>query len=303
MKLTCFAACVLLASTPLLAQEKVIPIWPGVAPGSEGWTQKETTSPMFGGMMVRNVTRPNLTLYSPPAATANGTAVIVCPGGGFQFLSWENEGVEVAKWLNARSVTALVLKYRLANTGETEEEFHKAVQGMIGGLTQHRAEVLGKLEKAAEVASDDGRQAVKVVREHAADWGIAPDRIGIMGFSAGARVTLGVAFVHDGESRPSFAAPIYGPAPLPGATVPADAGPMFIVAASDDPLLPATDSSRIYDAWKNAGHSAELHIFAKGGHGFGMRKQNQPVDHWIDLFGDWLDARGLLKKAQTGSLP
>jgi len=281
-----------------LAQPKVIPVWPDVPPGSENWTQQEETftSPLFG-TAVRNITKPTLTAYFPPPGTANGTAIIICPGGGFQFLSWASEGTQVAEWLNAHGVAAFVLKYRLENTGPTQQDFQKAVSTFFAALMQHNAEKMTALEKTAELASDDGRQAVKVVRQHAGEWGIAPDRIGIMGFSAGGRVTMGVAMVHDVDSRPAFTAPIYGPGLLTGVPVPADAAPMFILCASDDPLLPATDSSKLYTAWKEAGHSAEVHIYSKGGHGFGMKKQGLPVDHWIDRFGDWLEVQGLLKPA------
>jgi acetyl esterase/lipase len=279
-----------------LAQQKVIPVWPDAAPGSESWTQQEETfsHPMFG-TTVRNVTKPTLTAYFAPAATANGTAVIVCPGGGFQFLSWASEGTEVAEWLNAHGVTAFVLKYRLEDTGPTQQDFQKTVNAFFADLMQHNAAKMASLEKTAELASADGRQAVKVVRRHAAEWGIAPDRIGIMGFSAGGRVTMGVAMVHDADSRPAFTAPIYGPGLLNGVPIPADAAPMFILCASDDPLSPSTDSSKLYTAWKTAGRSAELHIYSKGGHGFGMKQQHLPVDHWIDRFGDWLEVQGWLK--------
>ena len=281
---------------PCLAQQKVIPVWPDAAPGSESWTQQEETfsHPMFG-TTVRNVTKPTLTAYFAPPATANGTAVIVCPGGAFQFLSWASEGTQVAEWLNAHGVTAFVLKYRVEDTGATQQDFQKTVTAFFADLMQHNATRMASLEKTAELASADGREALKVVRRHAAEWGIAPDRIGIMGFSAGARVTMGVAMVHDADSRPAFTAPIYGPGLLNGVPIPADAAPMFILCASDDPLLPSTDSSKLYTAWKTAGHSAELHIYSKGGHGFGMKQQHLPVDHWIDRFGDWLEVQGWLK--------
>lgn len=280
------------------AQHQVIPVWPDVPPGSENWTQQEETfsGPPFGDT-VRNVTRPSLTAYFAPAATANGTAVIVCPGGAFQFLSWASEGTQVAEWLNAHGITAFVLKYRLEDTGATRQDFQKKLTAMMADLMQHRDEKLAALDKISTLAEADGRQAVKVVRQRAAEWGIAPDRIGIMGFSAGAEVTMGDAMIHDADSRPNFTAPIYGPGLLENVAVPADAAPMFILCASDDPLLPATLSSRLYDAWKTAGKSAELHIFAKGGHGFGMKTQHLPVDRWIELFGGWLEAQGFMKPA------
>jgi acetyl esterase/lipase len=280
------------------AQHQVIPVWPDVPPGSENWTQQEETfsGPPFGDT-VRNVTKPALTAYFAPAATANGTAIIVCPGGAFQFLSWASEGTQVAEWLNAHGITAFVLKYRLQDTGPTREDFQKKVMALLADLMQHRNDRLAALDKISVLAEADGRQAVKVVRQHAAEWGIAPDRIGIMGFSAGAEVTMGDAMIHDAESRANFTAPIYGPGLLENVAVPADAAPMFILCASDDPLLPATLSSHLYDAWKTAGKSAELHIFAKGGHGFGMKTQHLPVDRWIELFGGWLEVQGFMKPA------
>jgi acetyl esterase/lipase len=147
-----------------------------------------------------------------------------------------------------------------------------------------------------KLASEDGRQAVKVVREHAADWGIKPDRIGIMGFSAGGMVTTAVATQYEEAGRPNFAAPIYGPG-YDSAKVPSDAPPLFICCASDDGLVPPKENIRLYSEWKAAGKSAELHIYAIGGHGFGMRKQGLLSDAWIDRFGDWLGQQGLLKPA------
>src|SRR5262249_7113178 len=129
--------------------------------------------------------------------------------------------------------------------------------------------------------------AVKVVRSHAGNWGIKPDRIGIIGFSAGGMVTTAVATEYDAESRPNFAAPIYGPG-FGSVKVPRDAPPLFILCAGDDPLVPAADSVRLYSEWKAAGKSAELHIYAKGSHGFGMRKQGLPIDTWADRYVDWL---------------
>jgi acetyl esterase/lipase len=288
------------------AQPTVIPVWPKDAPGSENWTQKEAEFQFDKKQpkMVRNVVRPTLTAFLPERTKANGTAVIVCPGGGFHFLSWESEGTQVAEWLRSRGVAAFVLKYRLVDTGATEEEFRQRMQAFFklmaaiqkshaaGERPARPAEML----KVYKLASEDGRQAVKVVREHAAEWGVQPDRIGIMGFSAGGMVTTAVATQIDASSRPNFAAPIYGPG-FDNVKVPSDGPPLFIVCASDDGLVPPKESIRLYSDWKAAGKSAELHIYAKGGHGFGMRKQGLPCDGWIDRFGDWLDQQGLLKPA------
>src|SRR5436190_2139043 len=119
------------------AQQPVIPIWPGVAPGSERWTQKEVEGAGSAmGYVVRNVVRPTLTAYLPDRSKATGTAVIVCPGGGFRFLSWKSEGTEVAEWLRDHGVAAFVLKYRLVDTGATEEEFRKALTALFSSITR-----------------------------------------------------------------------------------------------------------------------------------------------------------------------
>jgi acetyl esterase/lipase len=289
-------------SQAAFAQSKEIPLYPGVAPGSESWTQKEVEylNPQKQ-KMARNVVTPTLTPFLPERAKASGTAVIVCPGGGFHFLSWQHEGTEVAQWLADHGVAAFVLKYRLVDTGATEEEFQKRLAAFfsrLSGLPEggkpfaNQPNVLNVISLAAA----DGRQAVKVVRQRAAEWGIATDRIGLLGFSAGGMVTSEAALHHDADNRPNFAAPIYG-APFDAVTVPADAPPLFILCASDDTLA-ATACVRLYSTWKAANKPAELHMYSKGGHGFGMNKRGMPIDNWIERFGDWLGGQGLLKPLQ-----
>lgn len=281
------------------AQQRVVPVWPGVAPGSEGWPQKEVVYLNGKQTMVRNVVTPTLALYLPERTKATGTAVVVCPGGGFHFLSWDSEGTEVAKWLQGHGVAAFVLKYRLIDTGATEPEFQRHLDILFGRKSADGKEVVQTAAEEAErkaipsLASADGRQAVKVVRQHAAEWGIAPDRIGILGFSAGGAVTLGVVMDHDAESRPDFAAPIYG-GDTGGKPVPSDAPPLFILVANDDPGA-SLGSLRLCSEWKAANKPVELHVYSKGGHGFGMNQRGLPVDTWIERFGDWLKVQGLLK--------
>ena len=283
------------------AHQTVIPVWPGVAPGSESWTQKEFEYLNGKQKMVRNVVAPTLTAYLPERAKATGTAVVICPGGGFHFLSWDSEGIEVAKWLQARGVAAFVLKYRLLNTGATEAEFQRHLGFLFGrkSTTPDGKEIAPtpqeETERKAipELAAADGRQAIRVVRQRASEWGIAPDRIGILGFSAGGAVTMGVVMDPTADSHPNFAAPIYGGS-TGNAPVPADAPPLFILVANDD-VGASVGSARLYSEWKTAGKPAELHIYSKGGHGFGMNKRGLPVDSWIERFGDWLDVQGLLK--------
>ncbi len=276
-------------SSPALESDEghdVITLWPGVAPGSENWTQKEVryNNTWDHKKMVPNVTRPTLTVYRADPAKASGAAVIIAPGGGFRFLSWQNEGTAVAEWLAVRGVSAFVLKYRLMDTGDSLEAFETKINS--GPRTKPAGMDI------AELATADGRQAMKVIRQRCTDWKIAPDRIGIIGFSAGGVVAMGVVNQHDADTHPDFAAPVYGTGPE--SALPKDAPPLFILCASDDKgTLGGT--MRVFSKWKAAGLSAELHIYSKGGHGFGMSQRGLPIDHWIDRFGDWLTVQGLMK--------
>jgi len=203
------------------------------------------------------------------------------PGRRVSLLAIDYEGNDVARWLNSFGVTAFVLKYRVYPTGDDPlNEVHALMAG--------KPEFHEHLRTAVPVADEDGRQGIRIVRQHAAKWGIDPNRIMLMGFSAGGGVTVDVALKHDSESRPDFAAPIYPVIPN-DFQVPADAAPLFIAAASDDPLLkPVQHSVRLYTAWSNAGKPAELHVYSKGGHGFGMKTKHLPVDSWKDRLMDWM---------------
>jgi acetyl esterase/lipase len=276
-------AVMLLAASSFAAEPKTIPLWPGLPPGSENWNyeEKDTVGPQDTTRRISNITHPTLTVYAPDTASANGTAVVVCPGGGFRYLSIENEGSSVAQWLNSIGVTAFVLKYRVMRTGDPEES--------------DAAKMAERRKTVIPLAIADGQQAIRLVRSHAQEWHLAPERIGILGFSAGGYVAAAVALQHDAESRPSFVAPIY-PGTPDDVTAPADAPPMFLVHADDDKTVAPVDHSiRLYQAWKKAGIPAELHIYSRGGHGFGMRKRGLPVDTWTDRFRDWLGVQGLLK--------
>ncbi|HXN51485.1 MAG TPA: alpha/beta hydrolase [Candidatus Acidoferrum sp.] len=277
---------VMLSGAALAAEPKVIPLWPAAAPGSESWDYPETDAigPHDNVRRVSNVTHPTLTVYFPDSSAATRTAIIICPGGGFRWLSIDNEGGDVARRLNSFGVTAIVLKYRVVRTGDVDE-------GGTAKMAERRKTVI-------PLAIADGQQAIRVVRAHATEWGIAPDRIGIIGFSAGGYVTAAVALQFDAKSRPSFAAPIY-PGTPEDVTPAADAPPLFLVHADDDKTVsPMENSIRLYAAWKKAGLPAEMHIYAQGGHGFGMRKRGLPVDSWIERFRDWLAALGLLEGAR-----
>ena len=272
----------------LAAAQDVIPLYPGTPTGStqENYPEKEYFSRVWNTEVVTNVTKPSLTVFKPSPELRNGTALVICPGGGFMALSITSEGTEVAKYLAARGVTAFVLKYRLAHTGEDATREFTA----LFADRQKFEDVVGKV---IPLAVADGLAAVTYVRKHASEWGVSSDRVGIIGFSAGGRVTSGVAFQYLPEGRPAFVAPIYAGGEISkDVPVPADAPPMFVAAATDDQLGLAPESVALYERWTAAHKSAELHLYAKGGHGFGMRKQNLPTDHWIDRFTDWLELQG-----------
>lgn len=263
--------------------DRIVRLYEGAAPGSEHWThhEQENFSQPWQTQVVFNVTDPTLTVVPPDPALANGTAVVICPGGGFHALSINSEGFDVARRLSAKGVTSFVLKYRLV---ECKTDDPAAEMDAKGGPDESARPIV-------KLAHADGLAAVGHVRQHAQTYGVNPDRIGIMGFSAGGTVAGSVAYSYTPATRPDFAAPIYlayhwvikdG--------VPADAPPVFILAATDDPLGLAPQSVELYNDWTAAGKSAELHLYATGGHGFGMRTQHLPSDHWIELFGDWLDA-------------
>ena len=277
-------ACLSALITCAFAQE-VIPLSPANGPD----TEKQYFSKFWNTEVVSNVTHPSLTLYRPIAG-GDGTSVIICPGGGFMALSIESEGTAVAKWLADRGITAFVLKYRLAHTdGDATQEFITRIADRKGFAKYIAA--------TPPLSIADGLAAVTYVRAHAKDLGIAPDRVGIMGFSAGGTVTAGVALHYQAESRPAFVAPVYpAVSELKNDPLPADAPPLFAVAATDDGLDLAPDSVALYEKWTAAHKSAELHMYAVGGHGFGMRKQGLPSDAWINRFTDWLAQNGLMRR-------
>jgi acetyl esterase/lipase len=270
-------------------QQNVIRLYNGPATGSEGWVhqEQENFSQSWQTQVVFNVTDPTLTVFAPEPAQANGTAIVICPGGGFHALSINSEGFDVARWLTARGVTCFVLKYRLVECKTDDPATELSAKG--SQLEQDAAPII-------PLAMADGLAAIDYVRQHAVEYGIDPQRIGITGFSAGGTVTASVAFNYTPATRPNFVAPIYLQYAWAIKTaVPTDAPPIFILAATDDPLGLAPHSVHLYNDWTAAGKSAELHLYARGGHGFGMRTQNLPSDRWIELFGDWLGAQGLLK--------
>ena len=281
----------LLFSFTCASAQTVIPLYSGKAPGSEkwDWQEAEMYSDLWQTRVVYNVSSPTLTAYLPPPAAANGTAVIICPGGGFHALSIDSEGIEVAQWLSSKGVAAFVLRYRLVKS-ETKDPVKELSEKMADSrkFDDDNARLI-------PLVISDGLEAVRNLRNNASKYNINPHRIGIIGFSAGGTVTAGVAYKGKDESRPDFVAPIYAyiPSSLRDETVPENAPPMFIAAASDDQLGLAPHSVALYNKWLAANNSVEMHLYATGGHGFGMRTRYLPSDSWIERFGEWMEAQGL----------
>ena len=271
------------------AQPKVIQLYEGIPKGSEDWVQQEREM-VFPGTkikLVQNVVRPTLRVFVPKGK-ANGTAIILEPGGGWETIVEGVEGNPVADSLNARGITVFMLRYRLL---QTIDNFLYTPEKKSGLDPATRMKDFNEKIKLLDL--EDAKTAVKYVRSHAAEYNIRVDRIGFMGFSAGGFNTSVLATNYDSLSRPDFVAPIYGAIELPF-TVPADAPPLFIAHASDDNVVKVDNSMIFYKEWIKIGKHAEMHIFAKGGHGFGGLKKGLPVDGWISIFCTWLKSEGLM---------
>jgi acetyl esterase/lipase len=239
--------------------------------------------------MAQDVVRPVLLYYPADRAKAVATAMIVAPGGGFRTLMMSYEGVEIAQRLNAMGVDAFVLKYRLLYTGPGAPTNAPAGERLkrITVIGAYKAQVGQDL---VTMAADDGRQAVRLVRERASEFGVRPDRIGMIGFSAGGIVTHEALF-GPAETRPNFAAIIYGAGEVKEAPDPAP--PIFLAVAADD-TLSVNRTVDLFTACRNAKGPAELHIFQMGAHGFVNRGGG--ADHFMDRLEEWLDTNKLLSK-------
>jgi acetyl esterase/lipase len=272
---------------------------PATAPAIEpialsgiGSRKTDTWETMFGQTTLRNVTQPALYPVLPPAGKANGSALVIAPGGAFLSLAFDSEGLLVARYLAERGVTCFVLAYRLEPTPKDPGAFLGQVAkrfGTAAGAQRTRADLAET--PAVLLAQDDGLAAIRYVRAHAADLHIDPRRIGMIGFSAGGITTMNVATAYDAASRPDFIAAIYGAAPA--RPVPRDAPPAFIALAADDGLM-GRAGVPIFEDWRAAGKPVELHVYAAGDHGFGMRKTGTSADHWIEHFVQWLQASKLV---------
>jgi acetyl esterase/lipase len=284
----------------------VLPVWPGAVPEDYGATGPERVrapaeAPTKDARWITNVTKPTVTIFRPAASRNTGTAILICPGGGYWNLAWDLEGEEVAAWLNTVGVTGIVLKYRVPRRPGQPE----------------RLPAPGPLL--------DAQRAIRLVRTHAAQWGIHSNRVGILGFSAGGHLSVATATHFDERryepidevdrlsSRPDFAVAVY-----PGyfieqqsagveankdvlATymrIPKETPPIFLAHASDDTVAGAENSVLLYVALKRANVAAELHVYAQGGHGFGVRGSPLPCSTWTERCVAWLQSQGLLERAR-----
>ncbi len=285
-------------SSPLTAQNAAMPepiyLWPGTAPGEKGdiGEEKDTTPPDPNKpdanhvMRIGNVTKPTITVYKPAPEKDTGAAVVVCPGGGYNILAYNLEGSEVCAWLNSIGVTGVLLKYRVPGRGG--QRYTAPLQ--------------------------DAQRALGIVRTRAKEWNIDPQRIGILGFSAGGHLSAALSTNYETRTyeaiddadktscRPDFTVLVY-PAYLtnkelnalaPEIKVNAQTPPAFLVQTEDDGIH--VENVIVYAAaLRAAGVATELHIYPKGGHGYGLRPSANAVSHWPERVGDWLATQGWLK--------
>jgi acetyl esterase/lipase len=287
-------AAVTLAQTA--EKPEVLDVWPGKPPGETKAIAEEKMEESKGVKRISNVSKPTLTIFRPAKDKDSGAAVIVCPGGGYNILAWDLEGTEVAEWLNSIGVTGIVLKYRVPRRPDQPR-----FKPPVGAL-------------------QDAQRALSMVRGKAKEWKIHPKRIGILGFSAGGHLAAWASTNFDKRAyepmddidkidcRPDFAVMIY-----PGGVVPRgkeelaeeirvrkECPPMFFAHAGNDGVTPE-NSVRMYLALKRAGVPAELHVYATGGHGFGLRLSDKACSTWPKSCESWLRSQGLLKSEKAAS--
>ena len=284
--LCCTLAVTIFFAPASRADEKplVIDIWPGKAPGETGALGDEKLTGPNGSRQLTDVSKPTLTIYRPAKDKNTGVAVIIAPGGGYRVLAWDHEGEQVAAWLNSIGVTGVLLKYRVPRRKEHPK---------------------GPLE--------DAQRAVSLVRSKAKEWGIDPNRIGMLGFSAGGHLTALAATNFSSRAyepidetdqmscRPDFAVIIYPGGAVdrakeklvPEIHVSKETPPTFLAQSNDDRVGPE-NSALLYLALKKAGVPAELHIYATGGHGYGMRPSKNPCSEWPKRCEEWLKTLKIL---------
>lgn len=267
--------------------------------GVENQPAPESWFFQWGEPMVRNVSNATLTPYLPDPAKANGTAVIVAPGGGFRWLSINNEGWKIAKALNERGVAAFVLKYRLQPTPPTLEGLRESMNRTFAAVTPPAGGAADAPPPPPRPPRPnlnnqlaDAEAAYAMIVSRAKEWGVDTNRIGMMGFSAGAGLTMHCT-LNSKTMKLAFIAPIYGG--MGPVEVPKDAPPMFVAIAVDDFLF--NGQFGLIESWYKAKRPVEFHLYQDGGHGFGMGYPGHPTQFWFEPFTHWLNHNGFLKAA------
>lgn len=247
-----------------LQASEEIAIWKGEAPGTQGRVNHEEVV----NERVRNVHQPSLTIHLPPRELATGTAILVCPGGGYRHLAIQKEGHQIAAWLNTLGVAAYVLKYRLDR----------------------------------DEALQDAQESIRLIRRRSKEWSVESSQVGVMGFSAGAHLIVNLTMSSSVASRPDFIVPAYFS--QKGLDLEKfnseNVRPAFIVGATDDKATPPAMAIALYQKLLSQRVPVELHLFEKGGHGFGLAKTRGAVASWTKLCEDWMRGRGLLEVASQG---
>jgi acetyl esterase/lipase len=277
-----------MTAIPIPPQPDAIELGTGSLPNA---TVPESWHSQYGSKFARNVTVATLTPILPDPSKATGAAVIVAPGGGFRVLSMENEGWNVARALADQGVAAFVLKYRLNQTPADLETFARPSASPAPGAPPATRPSIA--ERAAGLAPQiaDANAAFALVCANASKWHVDPDRVGMIGFSAGAMLTMATT-LNSSEAKPAFIGNIYGP--LSAVDVPADAPPLFIALAADDPLFGGTNFGLV-ESWRQAKRPVEFHYYEQGGHGFGMYPKTTTSTGWFDAYVNWLAMHGYLK--------
>ena len=283
LKLITVTALVIFSISGLTAQQQTIQLYNGSAPMSEKWTWNEKEFTDHNSKLLYDISHPSVDVFLPPDSLRNGTSVIICPGGGFGLLEIEKEGVDIAHWLNKKGVTAFVLKYRVMKTltdNPQKEIFEKASSPEKLAIAA---------DTVIKMAIEDIFTAMRKIKNDSSHLKINPEKIGVLGFSAGGLLATALAYNYDKTTKPAFVAVLYpGTWPFENQAVQSDAPPLFIAAASDDQLGLHIAAAELYLKWVKNKRSAELHMYSKGGHGFVAFKSKNPANTWDDRLADWL---------------
>lgn len=300
-----------LAAVPVSGQHTQLPpirLYNGPIPGTEDRRlDNEIAIRMGRDTVMYNIEDPTITPFIPSPEKSTGMAMVVCPGGAYQSLAVTSEGSRVCRWLADHGITAFLLKYRLDYLLDKKEDYqrifnaqymNKANQNKVISPTDSEAAKLAQKYNqphdkptCVDFAASDARKALTYIRQHADEFGVRPDHLGLMGFSAGARVTWNVLYDHTAESRPDVVAPIY--CGIPKDSLPKDPVPFFAAAPQFD-IYPEPTAYNLYKLWYDAKIPAELHYFSHSVHGFGLKSRPNNTNIWIKLFYNFLINNGFI---------